>query len=477
MHDARSTSTRWPGARRSTWCWDRPGPGPEPLHRQLYGGLRTAILEQRLRPGARLPSTRALASTLGLAQHRPRRLRSAPGRRVPGDPPRVRHLRRGEPARRAPGGRRSRVERDRRERCPRPAPPSVPSSLSNWGRRVAEIAPAPYAAPTSALPIDFRHGPPDVVHFPIDEWRRAAARQLRQIDRDDLWYGPPAGLPSLREALAEYLGRARGLRCAGAGRRHAGTQQAIDLISRLLVEADDVVVLEDPCYPGARRVFEALAATLLDVPVDEHGLRKTSPDARPAGLHHAVAPVPERRDAAGSSARPAALGRAPRRPGDRGRLRQRIPARWTAVGGAPGPRPGRARGVRRQLFEGALPGPAPGIPGGAAGPSSGWPPRRSACSTSRRRRGQEMLAEWIHPGSSRLTCAECGGCIGAAGGAAGGARPRARPRCASPSDAGLYLRVVLAEGMDEEAVARRAAELGRGGVLAQAVLRAVARRA
>src|SRR5215216_1283550 len=41
----------------------------EPLHRQLYDGLRAAILEQRLKPGARLPSTRALASTLGLARN------------------------------------------------------------------------------------------------------------------------------------------------------------------------------------------------------------------------------------------------------------------------------------------------------------------------------------------------------------------------------------------------------------------------
>src|SRR3954469_23101060 len=42
---------------------------PEPLHRQLYGGLRAAILDQRLKPGARLPSTRSLAATLGLARN------------------------------------------------------------------------------------------------------------------------------------------------------------------------------------------------------------------------------------------------------------------------------------------------------------------------------------------------------------------------------------------------------------------------
>jgi GntR family transcriptional regulator/MocR family aminotransferase len=165
------------------------------------------------------------------------------------------------------------------------SPEAVGQRLSRWGRRIAEIRPSPYGGAGGGLLFDFRHGRPDATNFPLDEWRRASLRQLRQIDRDDLWYGPPAGLPSLRVAISEYLGRARGVRCTpDQVVVTTGTQQAIDLIARLLVEPDDTVVVEDPCYPGARRVFEALGASLFDVPVDEHGLCTDDLPDRPARL-------------------------------------------------------------------------------------------------------------------------------------------------------------------------------------------------
>src|SRR4029079_7369461 len=122
-------------------------------------------------------------------------------------------------------------------------PAILHGQLSRWGQRIGESAPAPYLGVAPTVPFDFRHGRPDVTHFPLEEWRRAASRQLREMDRDDLWYGPPAGLPSLRVAVAEYLGRARGVRCVPEQVIiTTGTQQAIDLISRLLVEDGDPVV-------------------------------------------------------------------------------------------------------------------------------------------------------------------------------------------------------------------------------------------
>ena len=315
MRGERTASARRPGRPAVDLLLDIDPARPEPLHRQLYGGLRSAILEQRLKPGARLPSTRALSTTLGLARNTVHgaydqllakgylETRHGSGTYVAASLPddALRAVTAddiGSTASRGNGGAglthdgsagvrlTPSVSADTNNMVPSGAASgSVGQRLSNWGRRVAEIAPAPYASPSAALPFDFRHGRPDVTHFPIDEWRRAAARQLRQIDRDDLWYGPPAGLPSLRAALAEYLGRARGVRCTPDQIVvTTGTQQAIDLISRLLVETDDAVVVEDPCYPGVRRVFEALGARLLDVPVDEHGLRtEEMPDA-PARL-------------------------------------------------------------------------------------------------------------------------------------------------------------------------------------------------
>jgi GntR family transcriptional regulator/MocR family aminotransferase len=260
---------------------------PEPLHRQLYGELRAAILEQRLKPGAKLPSTRALATTLGMARNTVHaaydqllaegylEARHGSGTYVAASLP-------DDAFQAAPAD--APAPASRATADPAPTTPSASADqavpgratigrLSRWGRRVAEIGTTPYLGATETLPFDFRHGRPDATNFPLEAWRRIAGRQLRQIDRDDLWYGPASGLPALRVAIAEYLGRARGVRCTPEQVViTTGTQQAIDLMARLLVEAGDVVVVEDPCYPGARRVFDALGAQLVDVPVDEHGL-------------------------------------------------------------------------------------------------------------------------------------------------------------------------------------------------------------
>jgi GntR family transcriptional regulator/MocR family aminotransferase len=150
---------------------------------------------------------------------------------------------------------------------------------------VAVLDAPPYSSHAPPLPFDFRHGRPDTNHIRHDEWRRIAARQLRQGERGDLWYGPPAGLPALREAIADYLGRARGVRCVpDQVIVTTGTQQAIDLVARLLIDAGDIVIAEDPCYPGARRIFTALGAEIVDVPVDDHGLRTDALPDLPARL-------------------------------------------------------------------------------------------------------------------------------------------------------------------------------------------------
>jgi GntR family transcriptional regulator/MocR family aminotransferase len=452
--------------------------GAEPLHRQLYGGLRTAILEQRLKPGVRLPSTRGLASTLGLARNTIHgaydqllaegylETRHGSGTYVAGSLP--------DDALRAVAdsvGASTVGVRGADSGTVSAAKSGGPSGavgqrLSNWGRRVAEIAPAPYGGPASSLPLDFRHGRPDVTHFPIGEWRRAASRQLRQIDRDEVWYGPPAGLPSLRAALAEYLGRARGVRCTPEQVVvTTGTQQAIDLISRLLVEADDRVVVEDPCYPGARRVFEALGARLTDVEVDEHGLCTDRLPDEPARLVYttpshqypsgATLPVSRRLDLLRWAERHDALV-----------IEDDYDSEFRHVG-----RPLEAlQGLDRSgrvayvgSFSKVL------YPALRLGYLVAPPEMVRLASEAKRlldlqtaTPGQEMLAELILSGQfeahlRRMRRVYRGRRAALLAALDRELAPLATP---GPSDAGLYLRIVLAEGLDEEAVARRAAELG-----------------
>jgi GntR family transcriptional regulator/MocR family aminotransferase len=98
--------------------------------------------------------------------------------------------------------------------------------------------------------------------------------------------GDPQGYLPLRKAIAEYVGPARGVRCdAHQIIVTSGTQQALDLIARMLLDPGDAVWLEDPGYPGARFAFRAAGARIIPVPVDRQGLvvahaAAQCPDAR-----------------------------------------------------------------------------------------------------------------------------------------------------------------------------------------------------
>ena len=120
--------------------------------------------------------------------------------------------------------------------------------------------------------MDFLYGAVASRDFPALAWRRVyQAELLRQQHR--LYYAEPEGDPALRRALQGYLARARGLVCdAGQILIVHGTQQALDLCARLLLEAADTFVFEEPGYPMARQCFEAIGARLLPVAVDAQGL-------------------------------------------------------------------------------------------------------------------------------------------------------------------------------------------------------------
>src|SRR5439155_23850229 len=119
---------------------------------------------------------------------------------------------------------------------------------------------------------DFRPGTPDWDAFPRRMWGRLLARRLREGSELGR-YGDPGGYPPLREALARHVAAARAVVCRPEQIVIVnGTQQALDLLGRLLIEPGDEVVVEDPGYVDARRAFAAYGARLLPVPVDRDGL-------------------------------------------------------------------------------------------------------------------------------------------------------------------------------------------------------------
>jgi GntR family transcriptional regulator/MocR family aminotransferase len=243
--------------------------GEGPLQRQVYRALRTAILGGRLRAGERLPSTRALASELRVSRNTVlgayeqllaegyANTRGGSGTYV------------AQALSQSAGGIAQRAAGSSPEA-------SEPPRLSAYGQRLASNLPrgqASWNLPREQVAIDFRYGEPAYSDLPLATWARLLGRRARRLSVKRLAYQAPGGAEELRAALAGYLSRARGVRCSPDQLVVVqGTQQAIDLVTRLLVNPGDTVVLEEPHYPGFSIVLTALGAKLALVPVDGEGL-------------------------------------------------------------------------------------------------------------------------------------------------------------------------------------------------------------
>jgi GntR family transcriptional regulator/MocR family aminotransferase len=114
---------------------------------------------------------------------------------------------------------------------------------------------------------------PLIEHFPLDTWRRLLTRAHAEDQRHQLSYGPAAGLPQLREAIARHLALARGTPCRAEEVLVLNSpMQAIELIVRVLIEPGDTVWLEDPGHRSLATLFEVLHANVVGVPLDDQGL-------------------------------------------------------------------------------------------------------------------------------------------------------------------------------------------------------------
>jgi GntR family transcriptional regulator/MocR family aminotransferase len=158
-----------------------------------------------------------------------------------------------------------------RERAVLRGRPSPHPSLSRRGAALAQTR-------TSAIKLDgppraFRIGTPALDCFPSQLWARLTSRRAKRLTIPQLDYSDAAGLPALREAIADHLRRARGASCtADQIVVVAGAQQGLELICRLLLDPGDVAWMEEPGYPGARGALVAAGARIRPVPVDAQGL-------------------------------------------------------------------------------------------------------------------------------------------------------------------------------------------------------------
>jgi GntR family transcriptional regulator/MocR family aminotransferase len=212
--------------------------GPRTLGAQIEDQLRQAIREGLLRPGARVPSTRDLARQLGVS------------RRVAVD----------AYAQLAAEGYLSLRQGAR---------PRVSETAAAGGAAAAPVRPA------AGVRFDFRPSEPDVSTFPRQAWLRSLREAVTTIPDADLAYGDPCGVDTLRTALADYLGRVRGV-VADPARVivTCGYAQGLGVVCHALAAGGATrIALEDPTWPGQGQIVRRAGLEVVPVPVDGSGLR------------------------------------------------------------------------------------------------------------------------------------------------------------------------------------------------------------
>jgi GntR family transcriptional regulator/MocR family aminotransferase len=222
---------------------------------EIYRQIRQSILDGRLKSGARLPATRALARSLAVSRST---VTSAYERLL------------GEGLAVSRAGTATFVS-DRVGRTNGKTPRSGAGSALR-PRAVWNSVSALTAFEDSAK-FDFRMGIPDATLFPHLAWRRAIARALRSGESAEAFYEPSAGSQALRKAIADHIAVSRSVNVLPDDLIITnGTQQALDIVTRTLIEPGDVIALEDPGYTPAVQLFRSLRAQVVGVPVDHEGL-------------------------------------------------------------------------------------------------------------------------------------------------------------------------------------------------------------
>lgn len=244
-------------------------PAPS-LSRALFDELRARMADGTYAVGTALPSTRALAAERGLS----RATVALVYEQLAADG--FIDTRAGALARVAAG---LGVGPQRAsERLPRPVKLLSPGQLSQIGQRIQAMD---LQMPKAAAPgeIDFVYGPLAGHDFPTAIWLKAQ-RQVERQRQPSLAYDDPRGNLALRQALQRHLSQTRGLVCAVDQLLIVnGSQQALDLCARLLVDPGDPVAVENPGYRMAHHVFEAYGAQLRWMAVDGHGVQTDQLDA------------------------------------------------------------------------------------------------------------------------------------------------------------------------------------------------------
>lgn len=231
----------------------------KPLHQQIYDSFRHRIIRRELRAGELVPSSRRLARELRVS-------------RLPVLNAYAQLLAEGYFESRVGAGTFVATSLPAQDRSLGAAVARIDHVLRRISSRAAAMP--PYERPVWAGSLGpFQIGQPDLHSFPMDIWSKLIARYSRRVQVKGLQYGDPMGLPQLRETIAVYLRTARGVRCeADQIMIVSGSQQALDLTTRVILDPGAAVWVEEPGYWLVHHVLRATGCRSVPVPVDAEGL-------------------------------------------------------------------------------------------------------------------------------------------------------------------------------------------------------------
>jgi GntR family transcriptional regulator/MocR family aminotransferase len=230
-----------------------PRPAREAAGRWLCARLRADIQAGRLGPGARLPSSRRLAALAGTARGTV-----------------VAALEQLQSEGYLFTRRRSGTFVARRSSTASARPAAAGKARPRVASSVGVLEPF---IRFTATPQPFVTNLPALDLFPTAIWARVTARRVRRSSMRDLAGCDVSGYRPLRDAVADYLRRSRGVNCVTEQVVVvSGVQEALATIARLLVNPGERVLMEDPGYTGALRAFAAAGARVGFVPVDDAGM-------------------------------------------------------------------------------------------------------------------------------------------------------------------------------------------------------------
>jgi GntR family transcriptional regulator/MocR family aminotransferase len=231
----------------------------KPLHQQIYDSFRYRIIRRELRAGELVPSSRLLARELRVS-------------RLPVLNAYAQLLAEGYFESRIGAGTFVATSLPSQHR----SLGAAQARIDHTSRRISSRAAAMprYQRPVWAASLGpFQIGQPDLHSFPMDIWSKLIARYSRRVQVRGLQYGDPMGVPELRETIAVYLRTARGVRCEGGQIMIvSGSQQALDLTTRVIVDLGAPVWVEEPGYWLVHHVLRAAGCRSVPVPVDAEGL-------------------------------------------------------------------------------------------------------------------------------------------------------------------------------------------------------------